>query len=335
MRRCLASLCVFIVFALLASSSVHAQVTPDQKAAAEALFDKGVNLMRQGEFAQACAYLEQSQAVERGIGTMLWLAQCYAKIGRTASAWAIYREASSAAQAEGQSERAQQGAESAAALEPQLAKLAVLVPPAAQVPGLEISRNGLPLASAVWGVMVPVDPGPQKIEARAPNHEAWSHTESVARSGQLSVTVPPLTASAEPTPPPVAATPAPTSSGSNAIDLSAHAESGGKTQRTVALVTGVVGVVGLGLGSYFGIRAASKNSDADKACPDRLCSVQGFDLQKKAEDAAMLSNVFVIGGAALLGAGIVLYLTAPKDETPNVALRGLPGGAELSVSGRL
>jgi serine/threonine-protein kinase len=324
-----------IAFALLAPA-VHAQVAPDQKAAAEALFDKGVNLMRQGEYAQACAYLEQSQAVERGIGTMLWLAQCYAKIGRTASAWALYREASSAAQAEGQAERAQQGAEAAAQLEPQLAKLAVLVPPAAQVPELEITRNGQPLATAVWGVMVPVDPGPQKIEARAPGHESWSHTESVARGGQLSVTVPPLTASAAPPPPPVAAAvPEAPAAPARAIDLSDHQSSGGKTQRTIALVTGTVGVVGLGLGSYFGIRAASKNSDAEKQCPDKLCNVPGFDLQKKAQDAATLSNIFVIGGVALLGTGIVLYFTAPKDEQPGVALRGVPGGAELSFEGRL
>jgi hypothetical protein len=335
MRRCLGWIVLWVVVAVPFADHVQAQVTPDQKAAAEALFDKGINLMRQGEFAQACAYLEQSQAVERGIGTMLWLAQCYSKLGRTASAWALYREAASAAQAEGQAERAQQGAEAAAQLEPQLAKLAVLVPPAAQVPGLEILRNGTPVANAIWGVMVPVDPGPQKIEARAPNYEPWSHTESVARSGQLSITVPPLTAAANPQP--LAAAPsAPETAAPPLVDhVTTQASSSGSTQRTIALVTGTVGVIGLGLGSYYGIRAASKNSDAHDACPNRTCSPAGFEVHQQAQTAATLSNVFVIGGAALLGAGIVLYFTAPKKETTSVSLQGLPGGAQLSIAGRL
>jgi hypothetical protein len=337
MRPCLRWVSVFAVIGLLFAAEVEAQgATADQKAAAEALFDKGIGLMKQGEYAQACAYLEQSQAVERGIGTMLYLAECYEKLGRTASAWALFREAASAAQAEGQAERAQVGAQRAAQLEPQLARLAVLVPPAAQVPGLEIYRNGTQVLAPVWGVMVPVDPGPQKIEARAPNYEPWDHTETVAKNGQLSVTVPRLTPVANPQP--IAAAPAaPETAAPISATQGAHVDtsSPGSTQRTIALVTGAVGVVGLGLGSYFGIRAASKNSDAKEACPNRECSAANFKLHEDAQDAATLSNVFVIGGAALLGTGIVLYFTAPKKETPSVALRGLPGGAELSISGAL
>lgn len=338
MRRFLGWIQIVAVFCALFAARAHAQATADQKAAAEALFDKGLGLMKQGEYAQACAYLEQSQAVERGIGTMLYLAECYEKLGRTASAWALFREAASAAQAEGQSERAQVGAQRAAQLEPQLARLAVLVPPAAQVSGLEIFRNGTAVNAPVWGVMVPVDPGPQKIEARAPNYEPWDHTESVAKGGQLSVTVPRLTALPPSQQQPIAAAPvaseppAPLAAqGTAEVD----AASPGSTQRTIALVTGAVGVVGLGLGSYFGIRAASKNSDADDACPDERCSPAAYKLHESAQSAATLSNVFVIGGAALLGAGIVLYFTAPKKEAPSVALLGVPGGAQLSLSGSL
>jgi serine/threonine-protein kinase len=322
----------------MSAVSAHAQVAPDQKAAAEALFDKGISLMKQGEYAQACTYLEQSQAVERGIGTMLYLAECYEKLGRTASAWALFREASSAAQAEGQPERSQQGATRAAQLEPYLAKLAILVPPAAQVPGLEVLRNGTLVSNPVWGVSVPVDPGPQKIEARAPNREPWTHTESVARGGQLSVTVPPLAVSANPQPlaaaPTAAEAPAPATAAARAAPAQPQGSTG-STQRVIALVTGAVGVVGLGVGSYFGVKAASKNSDADRLCPNRNCTTEGaFALHESAQDAATFSNVFVIGGAALLATGIVLYFTAPKNEAPTVALRGLPGGAELGVSGQ-
>ncbi|HEY2733078.1 MAG TPA: tetratricopeptide repeat protein, partial [Polyangiales bacterium] len=94
---------------LLFASSVRAQTSATDKALAENLFDRGIALMRQGQFAEACTQLEQSNNIEHGIGTMLYLAECYEKLGRTASAWAMFREASSAARAEGQSDRSKTG----------------------------------------------------------------------------------------------------------------------------------------------------------------------------------------------------------------------------------
>ena len=326
----------WILFSLLCvNAHVHAQASADQKAAAEALFDKGLQFMKQGEYAQACPYLEQSNAVERGIGTMLYLADCYERLGRTASAWAMFREAASAAQAEGQGERAQQGSTRAAALEPQLARLAILVPPAAQVPGLQVFRNGQSVPNAVWGVAIPVDPGAQRVEARAPGYEAWSHSESVGKGAQLSMTVPPLTAApTEPgTPQPLAASAAPEAAPPAAVEPAAdsresHAGSG---QRTAAFITGGAGIVALGLGTYFGIDAMSKNSDAEDQCPNNECSSPGFEAHESAQTSATLANVFVIGGGALVAAGLVLYFTAPKPEHASAQLRLGPSSASLSV----
>src|SRR5262245_55428497 len=98
-----------VSFIGLLSLRAEAQVTPAEKAAAEALFDRGLTLLREGKLQEACANLEQSQAIERGIGTMLYLAECYEKSGRTASAWALFREASSEARASRQTERAEAG----------------------------------------------------------------------------------------------------------------------------------------------------------------------------------------------------------------------------------
>ena len=111
-----------------------AQGTAADKALAESLFDRGLTLMRQGQFAEACAQLEQSEAIERGIGTMLYLGECYEKLGRTASAWATFREAASAARAEGQTDRAKAGNTRADRLEPLLSKLSVNVAAASTTP---------------------------------------------------------------------------------------------------------------------------------------------------------------------------------------------------------
>lgn len=329
-----------VVLGSLLASSARAQVTADQKAAAEALFDRGLELMRQGEFSRACAYLEQSQAVESGIGTMLYLAECYEKLGRTASAWALFREASSAAQAEGQAERAQAGAARAAQLESQLAKLTLLVSPEAQVSGLEVLRNEVPVPSAVWGLAVPVDPGPQRLEARAPGHLAWTHTEQVPKAASLSVTVPALTAA--PTPavaeaPVPPAQPAQVAVPAQAIDSTRPSDTN-TWQRTAGLVTGGVGVAALAVGTYFGIRAASKNNEAERYCPDggaTCSSSEGVTLTEEAQTSATLANVFVFSGAALAATGLVLYLTAPSDTGAVVAITARAGGAAIMLGGTL
>ena len=164
----------------LITAAAHAQQSPSNKIAAEALFDRGLALMQQGKLAEACAQLEESQALESGIGTMLYLAECYERLGRVASAWALFREASSAARAEGQNDRAQAGATRAAALEPRSPKLSVNVAATARVPGLEVARNGQPVAGSLYGVPVPIDPGPHHIDARV------LRGESPGRSGSRS-----------------------------------------------------------------------------------------------------------------------------------------------------
>src|SRR4249919_971457 len=83
-------LLVCAVWLALSPSLAGAQTSASDKAMAEHLFDRGLALMRQGQFSEACTQLEQSEAIERGIGTLLYLAECYEKLGRTASAWAMF-----------------------------------------------------------------------------------------------------------------------------------------------------------------------------------------------------------------------------------------------------
>src|SRR5690606_40388855 len=54
----------------------------NDKAAAEALFDEGVKLLKDGKYEEACRKLETSQRVDPGIGTLIYLGECYKKAGR-------------------------------------------------------------------------------------------------------------------------------------------------------------------------------------------------------------------------------------------------------------
>jgi hypothetical protein len=89
----------------------------------------------------------------------------------------------------------------------------------------------------------------------------------------------------------------------------------GGSRQTVAFVLGGAGAVGVVAGSVLGLVSKSRYDHALQIeCggnPDG-CSSQGIQDGKSAHGQATASTVAFVAGAALLGAGAVLYLTAPK-----------------------
>jgi hypothetical protein len=286
----------------------------DDKALAEALFDDGLKLMRDGRFEQACPKLEQSNRIDPGIGTLLYLGECYEKTGRSASAWAIFREAMSSAQAAGQSDRARRAHERAAALESSLSRL--IIDADAEVrdtPGLTVKRDGKVLDASLWGVALPLDPGKYTIDVSAPGYHSWSTSVTIVPQGSTqTVRVPPLGKLPESASEP-AARAVPETAEPRPLAPSGPVQAGSaglSTQQTIGVVLGAVGVVGLGVGTYFGFRAISKNSDAELVCRGTRCaSPEGVTLTEQAKDAALVSNVAFGTGAAFVISGMVLYLT--------------------------
>ena len=333
--------------ALSCAARAGAQASADDKAAAEALFDQGIAHMREGKLEQACVDLERSQSLERGIGTMLYLAECYEKLGRSASAWALFREAASVAAAQGEAERARVGSTRADRLAPTLSRLTLQVPAENRIDGFELLRNGQPIRAASWGVAVPVDPGEHALSAGAPGRVTWSQKVTVKAGERLEVQLPALPVDPN-APPPQPATPMvapPPAEPAPPLAVSPTppppAASTWPVQRTVALVVGGVGVVGLGVGAFFGARAFSKSGDADDLaaadssnCEGTRCgNMEIENLTEDAKDAATLSTVFMIGGAALAVTGVVLFVTAPSEESPQLAVRATPSDVRLTMGG--
>jgi serine/threonine-protein kinase len=335
---------------LLPAQRLSAQGSADDKAAAEALFDQGIAHMREGKLEQACGELERSQSLERGIGTMLYLAECYEKLGRNASAWALFREAASVAAAQGEAERARVGAQRADRLAPTLSRLTLQVPAENKIDGFELTRNGQPVRAATWAVAVPVDPGQHVLAASAPGRLSWSQTVTVRPGGErLELQVPALAvdpnaaaaSAATPMVAPPPAEPAPPLADAVAPPA-ATTTSRWPVQRTIALIVGGVGVVGLGIGGYFGARAISKNGEAEDLATDTRCpeddgktcgDPRPVELTEQASDAAALSTVFMIGGGVLAATGIVLFVTASEDAAPEVAVRASPRDVRVTVGG--
>jgi hypothetical protein len=327
----------------LFTETVHAQRSPADKAAAEGLFDQGLALMREARFREACVRLEQSQALDRGIGTMLYLADCYDQLGRTASAWALFREAASEARAAGQADRAQSANERARELEPKLARLSVETSPGGALPGLVFSIDGTAQPLGMWGVALPIDPGEHKIEARAPGYTPWSTDAQVAPVQALTVTIPLLSRdlSAATAAAPVEAKAAPSAgpvARADAANTRADALPAKRSALTKGLAFGIggAGVVAAGVGIVFGVQAINKNNDAKDYCPGggtRCNDRRGVSLTEDAQSAAKLANPLIIGGAVLAAAGVVLYFYHPWDKAPQLALKTRGDGAELVLGG--
>lgn len=308
------------------------------RAAAEALFNQGRDLMTAGKFVEACPKFEASQQLDPGLGTMLNLAECYEKTGRTASAWAEYREAIPLARAAGSKARQDLATERAQALQERLSTLTIRAMSGDDAgPQLEVRRDGVALQPAELGSPIPVDPGEHTIEAVAPGKQAWSLKVQVGGdSAKVSVEIPKLQASeggapaAAPATTPSPATGAP--SGAETAPPKTDGGNSGRAMRTAGLVVGGVGVVGLGLGGFFGLRASSKWADAKGKCMDYPygCTSEALDLQSSARSSGTVSTVAFIAGGALLATGIVLFVTAPKHE--QVALSVGPGSVSVQGS---
>ncbi len=302
------------------------------RAAAEALFNEGRSLASKGQYADACPKFEASQKLDPGLGTLLNLAECYEKLGKTASAWAEYKEAIPLARASGSKVRLDLATSRAQVLEARLPMLTIRAAGGTEeTTGLEIRRDGVPVQPAELGSPIPVDPGPHVIEASAPGKEAWSSTVQAADSAKLDVQVPALNAAAGAPAGPVATQNAPLQA--PPLDQPAS-KSSGSTQRTAAVVVGAVGVVGLGLGTVFGLGASSKWSDAKSKCTDYPygCSPSALDDQSSAKSKASVATVaFIVGGAAVAGAA-VLWFTAGSTHQESVAIGVGPGAAYMRGS---
>jgi serine/threonine-protein kinase len=303
--------------------------------------------MQHKDFVQACPKLEESQRLDPGVGTLLYLAHCYEQLGRNASAWATFKEAAYAAADAGQSDRESMALERAEQLKPKLAYLTVRVLEP-ETEGLEVRRGSEMLRPATWGVPVPVDSGEHLIEAKAPGRKSWEQQVKVAKGpGTTEVLVPrlaleepePVSAPPPPPAPPQQKKPAPVVSAPQQVNPAPPPEqdaASGSPQRTWGWITLAAGGASVAAGGIFGLLAAQANAEADKQCRPNdptLCSPEGVTLGETATNRAGVATLATGLGAALLVTGGILLFTAPSDEPSTHA--ALEVGAQVQPQGAL
>jgi hypothetical protein len=316
---------------LLRAPVALAQNAGDQ-AAAEALFDQGKAAMAAHNYAEACPKFFESNRLDEGIGTSLWLAECYEKNGQTASAWAEFRVAAALA-VKSADPREKVARARAQALEPKLAHILLVVPPASRLPGLRVARDRGEVSPALWGTSVPIDPGRHTVVVSAPDHRPQTLTVNIPLGpGEQRLEIPLLAeapASAEP--PGQTATSGPPAPSDAPAVAASHARF--PAQRAAAIGAGAIGIVSLAVATYFGLHAESEldDSNAGGNCrANNLCNQTGVNDRSAAQSAATVSTaLFVVAGAALAG-GAGLWLTAPSGARPVPQAAAVRGALALS-----
>ena len=289
--------------ALLQAAPAWADTAPTDTAAAEVVFAAAKKLVKEGRINEACPKFEEAQRIDPTPGTLLNLGDCYrdSTPPRTASAWGAYQQAGILAGKRDDTLRVEAATQRAQAIEPVLSKVIISPVPAARVPGIEVKWDGKLFGEGSWGTAIPVDSGDHTLEASAPGKKSWSGKVTVRSAGGTMTAEVPVFAEA-------AVEPAATAA-------AAPAPAGWSTQRTVGIAVGAAGIVGIVVGSVFGAKAMSADSDSHAHCvaPEfTRCDPQGIQLGKDAFSAATGSTVgFLLGGAAVIG-GVVTFLTAPS-----------------------
>lgn len=314
MRRC-ELVAVAIVATLLATSTAARA----DHAAAQARFEAGRKLARDGRWQEAAAEFRASLALEESIGGHLNLGNAYEKLGKPASASEQFQRAEQLA-GTADPERANEARSRREAIASKVPTIAVSAPS-----GASVSIDDKPQSGAA---AVAVDPGTHVVTVSMRSGKTRTIDVDV-KAGDRSKIVVPLDEDRE-IPPPVAS-PAP-----------AAPSGDGDTLRTLGWVGIGVGAAALvASGVFYGLAVGDKGS-LEETCPAYpRCQPSEIgaarDLDDSARGKSTIATITLVSGAVLAATGLVLVLVAPKagreprEPRAGLSITGVRGGAGASA----
>ena len=287
-----------LVAGLTVPVAAHAG-TAEDRAAARGHLAQAQELKKQGQPAEALPHLEESQRLDPKLGTALELADCAELAGKLVEARAYWAAARDQAKHDEKPQSRARAEQRLAAVEKRVAHLSLQLAANAP-PGTQVLRNDLPVDQASLASAQPLNPGDHLVVVKAAGHEDAKYPVKLVEGDNQTLAIsagPAIAVAAPPTPPPlkIVAPPPPQPQDSS---------SSGSGQRTVGLIAGGVGVIGIGVGIplwYVGYR-------------------DGNSYGPTADQQLLSGQILVIGGGALLVTGAVLFLTAPSGSPKSARL---------------
>lgn len=334
---------LFVAVSLVSAAANAQQVDDRARGAARTLAEDGVTALQNGDAASAVDKLGRAYQIIKLPTVGLWSARALVKAGRLVSAAERYNEVARYS-GTGDAKQDQAKADAQREREELLPRLpsATFVIEGAKASEVTVTLDGDPVLPALIGTPIPVDPKHHVLKGTR-GEDSVEQPFDIAEGQKLTVSLRLGTnAAPAPAPAPAAApvaapaTPAATQAAPGADSGTSSGSSFWNTQRTIGVIVGGAGVVSAVVSGVFTAGALGKKSDAKAYCDSGQCTDQkGVDLLSDARSAGNLATITGIAGIALVGAGVVLFVTAPSGDGSKVAVSTsyLPGGGGLLARG--
>jgi hypothetical protein len=291
-----------------------ANAQPGNDAAhADASFNEAMQLRSAGRDLEACPKFAESQRLAPGVGVTLYLADCYERTGRTASAWQEFRAGEKLAR-QRNDKRADVAARRADALEPKLNRLTVAAP--AGTSGADVQLDGKPLPAESWNVALAVDPGDHVVTVAVPGQPVQTFNGHVDASNPMT-TIRLGQTEAAPSAAPGASQPAP-----------AHEDTPPGSDRGLPGRAGGVGLMlagaaGIGIGTWLVTDKTREVMPNGQLCEPHL--------RKDAIPGAAVA--FSAGGLAVVSGIVLYYVNRPGRTEVSLTPSLVPGGGGAVLRG--
>ncbi len=287
---------------------------------AEMLFREGTEKLDAGEIDPACEALTESLRLDQQLGTLLNLALCHEKQGKVASAWLEYGTGAIWAAAVGRIDRRDFAHQHASDLERWMSRVQLDLK---LVPHPVVEIDGQPLSPSLYSLPIFLDPGAHIVTVRTPGKKLYRTYAIVPAStlpGQPGPTAQTITVPAL----------------GDAIDWNAVASVGEPVPRHVwwgarriaGLGVASAGVVGLGIGAYFGVHSIVQLGDINAHCQGGTCDARGPSLHNQAKTSETVSLVALGAGAVAVGVGGFLWFAPRLRLGPTVIVEPVVGARD-------
>jgi hypothetical protein len=330
-----------LVVAALAITAARPATAGGDDAAVRALYAKATSAMDRGDFATACPQIEEVlRRKPSSAGARIELAKCYEGLGRLASAAAAYASAAEIAARARDAENQRIAVAGGRALQNRVATIVVRVPgDLRDTAGLAVTRDGVKLGAAEWGVAVPIDKGRHTVVVEAPGRARWERAIVVA-DGEAAAVAAGL---GDPVGPPTPVDPAspahaPPVAGRTG-ELSsppAVAPAPSPPSRSWVIPGLAIGVGAVGFGAAgvaTGLLLSKKSTIASECDPaTKQCSSAGLAAVDAVGPLNAVGTAGIVVGA-LGAAGLVTWLVWPTEKAgaTRVAPAVAPGYAGVTV----
>jgi hypothetical protein len=328
-------------------------VSDANRAAARDLGSQGVKAFQAGDYAAALAKLEKAYALVPAPSLRLWQARVLAKQGKLLAASEQYLAATRMELGSGDASVQQKAQEAAASeraeLLPRIPGLTLELE-GASAEELSVTIDGQPVAAALLGENMPVDPGErvivavrgaERLEVKVkPAESEHLHVPLRFTQGAAVGPVPaPSAAAAVPVPAPTEAAPAPKATAAPQSEASTVATPAAPSKTPLTRTLGWIGVgvggAGIVVGSVAGAVLLGRKGDFEsgescrdfKCAPTKSSDVDSFNTLRTVSGAG-----FIAGGVLLAaGVGLLLIPTSGAGDSASTALVIGPTG--LSARG--